>query len=224
MKRLLTVAWAGTAIFLIACGTVPYSKKSPPMVANVDPFSVGTVKAVFDRFLSSELAEIEIEVIFYPRLNAVALEFRHEFITHRQFWDEAARKQFAVALERYKEDYTARTLIDRHKKTRSAYGRVQGRTEWQSFKFSKNHLAFPPIELGYRFRNGAPFFTTFMRSIREEKDSSDDNQPVNSSPVTMYFTRAYADELVKLFDQAYLMGLLGDQSVPQPGQSFAEDY
>jgi hypothetical protein len=227
MKRLLTAVWAGAAIFLISCGTINYSNKSPRMVADVDPFSVGTVEAVFDRFLSTNLNKIEIEAIFYPRLNAVALEFRYEFITHRQFWDEAARKQFVVALEQYKKDYEARTLIDRHRKTRDVYGKVQGRTEWQSFRFSQNHLAFPAFELGYRFRNGTPFFTTFMRSVREEKDPLDDSEQGYSVPLTMYFTRAYADELAKLFDQTYLIGLLGNRGGPQSEQtdgSFEVDY
>jgi hypothetical protein len=211
MKILPITVSASIAVLLIACGTVDYEKKYPNMVANAEPVSAGTINVQFDKFLSSKLNKTEVEVIFYPRLNAVALEFRYEYITYRQFWDEAARHQFAAALESYKMDYEERKLLTAYSRTRRAYGKLKGSTEWETIKYSKTHISHPVIELGYRFKDGAPYFVTFMRSAREEDPTGVHSGLVESQQIAMYFIRTQADELVRLFDQTYLMGLVNIQ-------------
>jgi hypothetical protein len=237
MKPLSAAALAGAIFFFVSCGTVDYAKRYPKMVANADPVSAGTIELQFDRLLSSMVNKVDVEVIFYPRLNEVALEFKYEFITYRQFWDEAGRRQFASALELYKMDYAGRNLVNRHRRTRSIYGKVKGRAEWETFKYAKTYVSYPTIELGYRFKTvpqempktgsvisdffarptaagEAPFFTTFMRSARAE----DETNTIESSQISIYFTRSQAEELVGIFDQDFLMGLLN-----KPVGSNAED-
>lgn len=229
MRRLFPLALAGIAGFLVlSCASTDPAKKYPNMVANVNPFSVGTLEAQFDRMFSARLNKAEIEAIFYPRLNSVALEFRYEMIRYRQFWDETARNQFAEALERYKTDYEARNLVDRYGRTSAAYGRVKGRLEWETFRLGKTRVSHPAIALGYRFREKSPFFATLMRSAKEVNPDSGDS-PDQSQQVIMYFTRAQAEELVALFDQAYLMGLLAEpgrtqQFDPSPDLDDYQEY
>jgi len=220
MKFLSGVILAGAIVFFtLACTTtVNYAKKYPDMVANADPVSAGTIEAEFDRIFSSKLDKVQVEVVFHPRLNAAALEFEYEFIRYRQFWNEAARRQFAEALELYKADFAAQNLKNQYKKTRAIYGKVKGRTEWETFKYAKTRVAYPDIELGYRFMEEMPFFTTLMRSAKQESDYTDDSQQLNSQQINMYFTRAQADDLVKLFDQSYLMGLLDKKDIPKPDE------
>ena len=202
-------ALLGASLFLmLSCGTVDYENKYPNMVANIRPYTVGTIEAQVERFFSSNVKTTEIDVIFYPRLNSVALEFTYELITHRQFWDEGNRKQFAAALEQYKTDYAERKLIDKPRRTRAVYGKMKGRNEWETFKFSKTRVAFPVINLGYRFRRDMPFFTTLMQSTLEHDDTEAKSNLVESPPVTIYFTRAQADELIKFFDQSFLIASL----------------
>jgi hypothetical protein len=209
MKRLLVLP--GIFLFLfVSCGTVDLAKRYPNMIANVDPITLGTVEIQFDRLLSSRMNKSDVTVIFYPRLNAVALEFRYEFIRHRQFWDEDNRRHFVSALNRYKADYSERNLIDRYRKTRAVYGKVKGRVEWEAFNFAKTRVSLPAVELGYRFKENAPYFTTYMRSAKEEK-SENSTESGESLQVSMYFTRAMADELIKYFDQAYLLEILGSK-------------
>jgi hypothetical protein len=194
----------------LSCTTADPARKFPDMVADRDPLTVGTIEAQFDRTFSSRLAMLEIKTIFYPRLNSVALEFRHEFITYRQFWSEEARKQFAAALELYKADYEARNLQTRYNRTRGIYGKVKGRVEWETFSgITQTRQSSPTIEFGYRFRNNSPFFAVNMNSAKEDKTSGPSQQRVDSSQVIMYFTRAQADYLARLFDQAHLMGTIG---------------
>jgi len=223
MKQ-LTAAIPGIAIIILffSCGSVDLSKKYPYMVANVDPFSVGTAEAQFDRFLSSKVNKNEFEVVFHPRLNAVSLEFRYELIKYRQFWDQAARNQFSSSLELYKRDYEDMKLIDKYSKTRAVYGKTKGRLEWEAFKYTKTRISYPTIEIGYKFKEKTPFFTTLMRSAREELKDGDNSSPMDSQQINMYFTRAQADELVKIFDQAYLLGLLAQKTSEKIEEPTAE--
>jgi hypothetical protein len=224
MKLLPAVVLTCLAVFL-SCTAVDPARRYPNMVADADPVSAGSVEVVFERMFSSRLNPVEIEVTFHPRLNSVALDFRYEMIRYRQFWDLAGRLQFAAALERYKEDYAAKNLQTRYRSSRAAYGKIRGRVEWETFKFSKTYKAQPVIELGYRFKDDRPFFATLMRSAKEDAPPGD-SSTMESRQIHMYFTRAQADELVKLFDQEYLLGLLGiikESEDPEEPQE-EEDY
>ena len=185
------------------------------MVADMDPISVGSFYAAFDRMIGGGVNTSRVEATFHPRLNAVALEFRYEFVTFRQFWDEAARRHFAWALEQYNADFEARTLVNQQRRTRSVYGRVVGRLEWQTTRFGVVHVAYPVIELGYRFRENAPFFATLMRSARPGGGVEAGSAQTESRQMFMYFTRAQAADLVRMFDQAFLLGLLEMHDVPE---------
>jgi hypothetical protein len=206
----------------LSCVSVDPSQKYPNMVADMGPVSAGTIKAEFDRMFSSRLNTVDVEVIFYPRENAAALEFRYELTRYRQFWDEQARGQFIEALGRYKEDYEARNLLTKYSKSRAIYGRVKGRAEWETFKFTATHRSSPIIELGYRFRGELPFFAILQRSAKEESGPSGDN--FESRQINTYFTRAQAEKLAAIFDQSYLMGLLGNTATPESPAPAMDNY
>jgi len=224
MKSLPRVILTGAVVFFIlSCTTtVDYAKKYPNMIANVDPVPVGTIEAEFNKMFSSKLDKTEIGVIFHPRQNAVVLDFKYEFTQCRQFWDEAARQQFAAALELYKADYAARTLINKHKKTRAIYGRARGWIEWETFKYAVTRVAYTEIEFGYRFIGETPFFSAVMLSAKEE-DNGDSSHQLNSQQINMYFTRAQADELVKFLDQSYLIELLEKTGSLKPEKPLVVD-
>jgi hypothetical protein len=206
MKHLQAIFFVIILLF-ISCKTADPARKYPNMVANADPISVGQIDAQSDSLIPSKLNKIGVQVVFYPRLNAVALEFRYEMLNHRQFWDESNRRDFAAALELYKTDYSAKTLSSKYFKTRAAFGKIKGQLEWETVSFSHTYKSTPFIELGYRFRENSPFFATHMRSAKQENVTG--TNKTSSQQINMYFTRAQADELVRLFDQSYLMGLVG---------------
>jgi len=220
----MTTFILGNAVILLvlSCQSVDLSKKYPNMVADMDPFSVGTFEAQFDRFLSSKVKKTEIETVFHPRYNYVSLEFKYELLTYRQFWDEQARKQFSTSLELYKRDFEDGKLVKNNRKTKSVYGNVKGRVEWLMSKYTKTRISNPIIEIGYQFKENTPFFTTFMRSAKEISTEDDNSTAMNSQPLNMYFTRAQADVLVGLFDQARLLELIEKKNTPETDKP-AED-
>jgi hypothetical protein len=156
-------------------------------------------------------------VVFYPRVNLVALEFRYELVTYRQFWDQAARQRFIEALELYKQDFENRRLQGKYNRSRAVYGKAQGRAEWETFRFSATYKSSPFLELGYRFRGESPYFTVLQRSAKEETGITSSSD-MESRQLSMYYTRAQGEKLAQLFNQEALfamVGLVGEEK-PEP--------
>jgi len=214
MRKMCCCLCAALTALVFSCGSAKPAVNDPNMIANVDPVSLGSANAWLDKTFSSQLKETGVDVVFHPRKNEVSLELRHEMLTYRQFWNEAARQQYIEALNRYNEDFDNKNLVSNNRKTRAAYGKNAIRLEWETFKYSTTYRSSPPIELGYCFKGNAVYFTVFLRSAREESVTSNRN---NDSPqYSVYFTRAQAEELAKLFDQAYLLELVGGSQSPSP--------
>jgi len=199
------------AALLFSCGTARSGVKQANMLADVEPFSIGTVSASFDKIFSSDVATADVEVIFRPRENEVALAFRYETLHFWQFWDEEGRKQFVEALNRYKEDFANQRLVTSYRKSRAIYGKVNGRFEWKPLSISGIYRSSPVIELGYRFKAGSPYFSTHQAKAKEERGLNPKRIPESRS-FAMYFTRAQGEDLVRFFNQAFLLELLGDKA------------
>jgi len=212
-------ACAAAALFF-SCSTARAGVKQTNMLADVEPFSIGTVSASFDKIFSSDVATADVEVIFYPRENEVALAFRYETLWYWQFWDEECRRQFVEALNRYKEDFANQKLVTSYGKSKAAYGKVNGRFEWKPLSISGLYRSSPVIELGYRFKAGSPYFSTHQMKAKEERGLNPKSIP-ESRPFAMYFTRAQGEDFARFFDQAFLLKLLGDkaqQGKTEPGR------
>ena len=201
MKKYLIFCLAALVISCSHTGSIP---KYPNMVADLDPFSIGSVNASFDQIFSSQVKGADVEVTFHPRENEVVLEWGHNMGRYWQFWDEACRQLFIEALKRYNEDFVNQNLTTKYSKSRAIYGKKKGRLHWKTLKISTTYRASPIIEFGYRFKDNAPYFTTNQPEATVE-NGTDERNFTKSPQTSMYFTRAQAEELAKLFDQAFLL-------------------
>jgi hypothetical protein len=217
VKKITSLLCVAAIILLFSCTGTGKVKEKPVMIANVPPFSIGSVKTNTEKLITGQLKETEVNVVFHPRVNEVALELKTDLLTYRLFWKQEARQGFIDALSRYQEEFAEKKLITNTNKTRSIYGKHNIRLEWEAFSFSKTNSATPIIELGYRFKGNAVYFTSYQNAAKTETAISD---KTNDSPsFTIYFNRVQAEKLAQLFDQAYLVELVGgsiEESVP-PG-------
>jgi hypothetical protein len=212
-------------------------KTTPSMgadgVANVDPIPAGSVEAQFPRLFSSAVEKKTINVVFRPRDNMVYLEFKYQTVTYRQYWNLANRARFREALEKYKAEYEGRTLVDRPNRTRRSYGVLKGMTQWgypvnlSILVLALNSQGHPNYELGYVFkqdssRRESPYFTVFQRECKDELMTTD-SLDINSLNIFTYYTRSQAEELVKLFDQDYLLSLI-TQTVIKEASPDSDEY
>ncbi|MCL1927889.1 MAG: hypothetical protein FWG07_03730 [Treponema sp.] len=216
------IVFLAAAVLAISCSHTEKAPSHPSMIANVDPFLIGSVNVSLDQLLSSQLKETAVEIVFYPRQNEVALEWSHNMAQYQQFWDEAGRQLFVEALNRYNEDFSNKKLTDTYNKSRAVYGKFKGRLLWKTLKFSATYSSSPFIELGYRFRNNAPYFATRQMAAKEE---SGVNKSISeSSASSMYFTRVQGEELAKLFDQAFLLKSLEGKASSHSADTDRDEY
>jgi hypothetical protein len=178
------------------------------MLADIDPFSLGTISLEFDKMLSSAVEKKDAAVFFDPRINSVYLEFRYQSVKYTQYWDKEARDLFIAALAHYHADYDAKNLISKDSKTRAIYGRFKGMTQWGTFNFSTKGKSYPECNLGYTFKQGKPYFSVFQREALDVTPESNE-QKKSSLQIRTYFTRSQADELAQYFDYDYLIAALG---------------
>jgi hypothetical protein len=203
MKRLLGIC--AVAFFCFSCISTKPAPDQSKMVADMDPFSLASTNAFLDPLLAVGLKETDVEVIFHPRENEVALKFTLDFSEYWQTWNETARQSFIKAVNKYREDAANKKLINDHRKTRAIYGTVKGRVVWNSMNLismSELYWASPSIDLGYRIIDNTQYFSTYQKTAREESKVNKD--VTESWQFPMYFTLAECEELAKLFDQAYL--------------------
>jgi hypothetical protein len=214
-----TLLYAGglllLTLFFLACKTTP--RMGDDGVANLDPIPAGSVEAEFPRMLSSAIEKKKVEAVFVPRENTVYLEFKHQTVTYRQYWNRENRARFRAALEKYKTDYEAKSLVDRPFRTRRIYGVLKGMAQWgyplnlSIMVLRLNSMGYPNYEMGYVFkedssRRESPYFTIFQR---ETDDILMENDVIEgkSANIFVYYTRAQAEDLANIFDQDYLLSL-----------------
>jgi hypothetical protein len=209
------------SIVLLSCASAPV--KNTTMIADVDPLPAGSLQVQFDKDFSTALEEKTVEVVFCPRDNSVYLQFKYQFLTFKQYWDEPARQHFVEALQQYHTDYEAHDLNTKRSKTRKIYGVVAGKTEWQTFSFTASAYALPKMEIGYGFNGKNPYFTVLQQDATQVAENNSDPKK-QSLRITLYFTRNQADTLAGLFDQDYLLGLLETETMPPPTNSASDWY
>jgi len=155
-----------------------------------------------------KIKKIVIPVLYFPREDAVCLQYKKDFITYHQFWNKKGRQDFINALAMYNEEYDSRTLkVNSGRKEKQAYGITQGYLTWQQFSFSILAKAPMDIQLGYTFKERTPYFLVSQLEA-DYIDPMTRDQNRRSLVIPFFFTRAQAANLEVLFDQSILNGFI----------------
>lgn len=226
MKYIIKIALSLIIVLALgACQSTEKAEKKEPFVVYQNSVGIpaGSFEAYFDKLLSLEsLSKMDVNVEYYPREDAVALQFKQDFITYTQFWSRSGRLAFLKAIEEYKKDYDERNLAKGSRKRFLKYGLVEGFITWQTASFTIKARAFTQYRLGFTIKNKAAWFTVLQDEAYYEDPVSRDNNRT-CQDITMFFTRAQADELAALFDQAYLNGLADKNRGKEPSKSLEVD-
>jgi len=215
-----------SVLALSACATTERSQVEPFTVDLRSPqLPIGEIEWQVNRFMGmGGLRKNTVVVSYFPREDAVSIQYRAEFITYHQFWSRDGRQAFIKALAQYNEDFEARNLQENNaRRTRRAYGVVKGYLIWQLHAITVRARGNMNVELGYEFRGRTPYFTINQReALYVDPLTVDSNR---TSPVmTMYFTRAQAEVLAGLFDQEFLQGLVETDTSFRVGSSDIDVY
>jgi hypothetical protein len=225
MKRISILFLLFTLIFC-TCNTTGRTEKEEFIVSlNSRQTQIGEIEAQFNPPLSmGSIKKQTVKVLYFPQEDAVCLQYRHEFVTYHQFWSAGGRLLFTEALARYNEDYDARNLNSRGgRRTRSTYGSVQGYLIWQLYSFTIQARANMKLDVGYEFKQRAPYFVVNQGVAEYREEISRDNNK-NSPIIALYFTRAQAAELAALFDPAFLREIVANPGSRTSTNSDRDEY
>jgi len=221
MKKIFTILLI--ALALGACVGTRTRKEVFIVDLNSPQISMGEIEVQMNKtFPLPGIKKSNITMSYFPNEDAVCLRYRDNFMTYHQFWSRSGRAAFVKALEEYKVDYAARNLDIRGGiRAKRKYGNADGYLIWQMSSFTTRASGEVKIEFGYTFKENSPYFTVNQCEALyvdplAERDRYDTPQ------IPMYFTRAQADELVILFDQEYLQGLIAGGAFS--GDNSYDDY
>jgi hypothetical protein len=227
--KILVIALIMVPLFSV-CKTSNTVKEEPFTVKLESPkIRAGDMEAHFENIINiGGLRQVGINVDYYSLEDAVCLQYRIDFMTFYQFWSRDGREAFIKALEQYKEDYEQKNLKPKgSKKTKHQYGKTEGYLIWQAAKYTVRAFAPVNIELGYFIKNvsknRASFFTLFQReAVFIDEVSKNEKRQTNN--ITIYLTRAQADELAGFFDQDFLRTLVSEKPGQKPFNPSIDAY
>ncbi|MDR2784917.1 MAG: hypothetical protein LBB83_03270 [Treponema sp.] len=164
---------------------------------------LGNIDVGLTKAMSSAVGKQNIAAVYDSANNIVTLEFLSAGAVHnRQYWTARARETFIRAFAQYEIDYEARNLPTGFLSSgkREIYGKTEITIHWWSMSFSNHARGSSRLDFGYRFKNHNPYFTVTQSEAKDTYVNSKNS----SAQVTMYFTRAMAQELAALFDEENL--------------------
>jgi hypothetical protein len=197
---------------LAACSTKPKLDDGKFRVDLSSPqFPAGEIETQIDKpFRLTGPKKIAVAVSYFPFEDAVCLSYRSDFFAYRQFWSREGRETFLKSFEKYGADYADRNLDAGNKTSKKSYGAAEGVLAWQMLRFTRRVTAGMNMEFGYSFKERAPYYAVTQKMAFYEDAISKENN-MTSQEITMYFTRAQAQELAALFDQGHLFSLIPDE-------------
>jgi hypothetical protein len=206
-----------------SCKSAPV--RNEYMTADIDPIEAGSISVGIPGAFGGRLRQIEALVTYYPRTDTVVFQFPYQFITYRQHWNTVNREILLAAISRYKSDFAAKNLPSLSRsRMRRAYGVLDSVTEWGTFKIMLNARSRPRVELGYAFEQDSPYFVITQREAKNEI-AANDNSANTSLRISLYFTRAMADDLAAALDRNRLLSLLPNSGgVLPPGEVTPDDW
>ena len=189
------------AVLFVGCSSIERPKAPIEVDLRSSRVLIGSVEGVFNAFSKIGTTTEDIQVFYFPKDDVVCLEVRHNFTNFYQFWDKENRETYIKGLEQYKQDYEQRKLGKKNSSTRRHYGVVKGYFIWETSKISGQGFSYPNIELGYQFKNNAPYFSVNTREADNTNPTTAPEPSFEQNPnLCIYLTRALADDLAALFD------------------------
>jgi len=203
------IVFLAVCLALCACGTSGERVQTQPFTVNMNSphIPIGEVEFQLESLMGfGGIRKYTANVFYFPREDAVALQYRHEFLTYHLFFSREGRIAYLNALAQYNQDYNDRELDRRARRTIKKYGSVEGFLTWQISNLTILARANMTIDYGYSFKDRAPYFT-ITQGMADFIDPESRSNNRTSTVITMFSTRAQAAQLAELFDPVSLREL-----------------
>lgn len=215
MKKLILLV-----VTVLSLGLVVSCKSAPEdlsnMVANIDPFDLGTCPLSVNGLLLGNLETKDSVLNFAPRANVVVVNFPAQGAKYALSLKPETRTAIADAITRYYADFDQRTLQKKGRERKSIYGTAPSALTWGVASFIPSSAkSLPVLQLGYTFIDDSPYFTITMPASKNIKLTSDSDYTAKESmEIILYFTRAQAERFSSLMAKENLDKEIAARNVP----------
>ena len=197
-KLILLVVTVFSLGLIVSCKSAPEDLSN--MVANIDPFDLGTCPLSVNGLLLGNLETKDAVLNFAPRTNVVVVNFPAQGAKYALSLKPDTRTAIADAITRYYRDFDNHTLLKKGKERKSIYGTAPSSLTWGVASFIPSSAkSLPVLQLGYIFIKESPYFTITMPASKNIKLTSDSDYTAKESiEIILYFTRAQAERFSSL--------------------------
>lgn len=212
--KMYTLFAACAALFVIGCAASPDVRTSEDMVANADPYEIGTAGAFFTGFTGIGIKPGTFLINFAPRTNEVILIMKNQGNDTHLFLDRKARDVILNGAVQYLEQFESKTLVEKGNRL-DEYGKFDAFMLWGLLTLNGEGTA--TISAGYEFEKDAPYFTlTIPDTPNDRYGVVDRPSPIKRSGyLQLFFTRSQLIEFVEYLVQENLESTLEGKNVSQ---------
>ena len=213
-KLILLVVTVFSLGLIVSCKSAPEDLSN--MVANIDPFDLGTCPLSVNGLLLGNLETKDAVLNFAPRTNVVVVNFPAQGAKYALSLKPDTRTAIADAITRYYRDFDNHTLLKKGKERKSIYGTAPSSLTWGVASFIPSSAkSLPVLQLGYIFIKESPYFTITMPASKNIKLTSDSDYTAKESiEIILYFTRAQAERFSSLMAKENLDKEIAARNVP----------
>lgn len=120
-------------------------------------------------------------------------------------FDDVARARIAKAAQQYFDDFENKKLSNKKNVAKNAYGSINYKLNWGTFKSSTPNNGTGPAYLGYEFVKKQPYFIIWSYPLPNDYyEIAKDSTTRESSSVKFYFTRNQLKKLVEILSEENL--------------------
>lgn len=221
--KIQTVLVMSMVALLVGCAGSPRVIQNEEMVANADPYEIGSIGAYFSGLAGFGIKEGTITAQFTPRTNEVILVFSNQGNDMNLFLTKKVRDFLIPGFVSYLGSFEERTL-DRDGKMLAVYGTMPVFMKWGLFNLNAEGTA--NMTAGYEFYKDQPYYAlTFPETINDRNTSSTRFSTVKKSGYfQIYFTKTQLQELGEMLTQEYLEQTLEDRGISRTPSDDPDKY
>lgn len=208
---------------LVGCAGSPQVAQNEDMIANAEPYELGSIGTYFSGLAGFGIKEGTIVAQFAPRTNEVILISSNQGNDVNLFLTKKVRDLLIPGFVSYLESFEARTLDSDGNKL-AIYGKIPVFMKWGVFTLNAEGTA--NMSAGYEFLDDQPYYSlTLPETINDRNTSSIRYSAVkNSGYLQMYFTKTQLQELGEILTQEYLEQTLEGHGISRPSSDDPDKY
>ncbi len=174
-------------------------------IANEDPKDrIGTGTLSVDNLLSTKIIQKPIDFSYDRSTGNEKVFFSAKSGLYNMELNTSARKRIRKAVSFYHSDFANHVLSKKNSKSYKNYGEIPVTMHWGSVSAMMYNHAITDMDVGYKFKNGAPYFTFTFWETKNEAYTEGISKVEAMPNFTLYLTKSQSQNFADMLDEQVL--------------------